>query len=56
MKLYANIRSLEIDMQRNHFTRHGQQLNYLGKELVALELTKLIQQHCNKAQNKTIQM
>ncbi|MDR0751761.1 MAG: hypothetical protein LBF12_04155 [Christensenellaceae bacterium] len=56
MKLYANVRILEMDLQRCYFTRHGQHLNCQGKEMVALELTKMIQQQHNKTRNKTLQM
>jgi hypothetical protein len=56
MKLFANVRSLEIDLQRFHFTRHGQHLNNKCKELVAIGLAKTIYQHLSKAENKTIQM
>jgi hypothetical protein len=56
MKLYSNVRSMEMDLQRCHITRHGQHLNCQGKEMVALELAKMIQQQHNKTKNKTIQM
>jgi hypothetical protein len=56
MKLFANVSCLEIDLQRCHFTRHGQHLNNSGKELVAIGLAKLIYQHRSKVENKTIQM
>jgi hypothetical protein len=32
---------MEVELQRHHFTRHGQHLNRLGKELVASELAKI---------------
>jgi hypothetical protein len=56
LKSYPNIKSLELDLQRHHFTQHGQHLNYIGKELVANELANLILQHFNKVESETIQM
>jgi hypothetical protein len=38
IKLYPNARLMEIQLQRQHFTRHGQPLNLVGKELVAIEM------------------
>jgi hypothetical protein len=56
MKLCTNVRSLELGLQRCHFTRHGQHLNSQGKEMVALKLTKMIQHHHNKTKNTIIQI
>jgi hypothetical protein len=47
---------LEIELQRRHFTQHGQHLNYIGKELVANELANLILQHFTKVETEIIQM
>ncbi|PNF31041.1 hypothetical protein B7P43_G17824 [Cryptotermes secundus] len=41
-KLNPNVKLMETDLQRKHFTRHGQHLNQWGKELVASELAKII--------------
>jgi hypothetical protein len=56
IKSYPNIKSLEIDLQRNYFTRHGQHLNNIGKEQVATELAKLIQQYFSKVETDSIQI
>jgi hypothetical protein len=47
---------MEVELQRQHFTRHGQHLNLLGKELVASELAKKITQLLTKVKTKPIQM
>jgi hypothetical protein len=44
VKLHANIEFLEVELQRKHFTRHDQHLNYSGKKLVSLELAKSVEQ------------
>jgi hypothetical protein len=36
------VKLLEINLHRNHFARHGQHLNLVGKELVSSELAKII--------------
>jgi hypothetical protein len=41
-KFHSNVKLLEIDLHRNHFTQHGQHLNLVGKELVSSELAKII--------------
>jgi hypothetical protein len=41
IKRYPNVTLMEVELQRHHFTRHGQHLNLLGKELVASELAKI---------------
>jgi hypothetical protein len=56
IKSYPNIKSLEIELQRNCFTRHGQHLNNIGKEQVATELAKLIQEHFSKVETESIQI
>jgi hypothetical protein len=40
----------EVELQRKHFTGHGQHLNYSGKELVSSELAKKIEQHLTKVE------
>ena len=54
VKLHANVQLLEVELQRKHFTRHGQYLNYSGKELVSLELAKIIEQLLNKVNTAPI--
>jgi hypothetical protein len=56
IKSYPNIKSLEIELQRNYFTRRGQHLNNIGKEQAATELAKLIQQHFSKVGTEIIQI
>jgi hypothetical protein len=48
VKLHENLKFLEVKLQREHFTKHGQYLNNSGKELVSLELAKLVEQLVNK--------
>jgi hypothetical protein len=47
---------MEVELQRQHFTRHGQHLNLIGKELVASELAKKIDQLLTKSETNPIQM
>jgi hypothetical protein len=47
---------LEVELQRKHFTKHGQHLNYSGKKLVTLELAKSIEQFLNKTKSAPIQI
>jgi hypothetical protein len=54
VKLHANVELLEVELQRKHFTRHGQHLNYRSKELVSLELAKKIEQLLNKVNTAPI--
>jgi hypothetical protein len=42
IKIFPIVTIMEVETQRQHFTRHGQHLNLLGKELVAIELAKNI--------------
>jgi hypothetical protein len=55
IKLNAKVKLMEIDLQRQHFTRHGQHLNLVGKELVASELAKVINQLLTKSEINPIQ-
>jgi urease accessory protein UreE len=48
IKLYPNARFLEIQLQRQQFTRHGQHLNLVGKELIAIEMANKIKQLLTK--------
>jgi hypothetical protein len=43
VKLHENVTFLEVKLQREHFTKHGQHFNNSGKELVSLELAKLVE-------------
>jgi hypothetical protein len=45
-----------VELQRKHFTRHGQHLNVSGKEFVSLELNKTIELLQNKTRSTPIQM
>jgi hypothetical protein len=56
VKLHANVKFLEVELQRKHFTRHGQHLNYSGKELVSSELAKSIEQLLNKMKTAPLQI
>ena len=41
---------LETDLDRKYFTKHGQHLNLLGKELISVKLTTVIQEFFTKKQ------
>jgi hypothetical protein len=56
VKLHENVKFLEVKLQREHFTKHGQHLNNGGKELVSLELAKLVEQLVNKKKTASIEM
>jgi hypothetical protein len=55
-KLFRNVKLMEVELQRRHFTRHGQHLNLLGKELVASGLANKIKQLLIKVETIPIQM
>jgi hypothetical protein len=54
--LHGNVKPLNVEVQREHFTRHGQHLNNKGKELVTLELSKLVKQCLKKETLAPLQM
>jgi hypothetical protein len=56
LKLYPNVRGLEIDLQRQFFTQHGQHLNNNGKERIASKLAKIILQYFEKTAMDSIQL
>jgi hypothetical protein len=56
IKPYPNVKLMEVEVQRHHFTRHGQHLNLLGKELVASELAKQCLQLLTMAEMNPIRM
>jgi hypothetical protein len=56
VKLHGNVKLLNVEVQRKHFTRHSQHLNSKGKELVSSELTKLVKQGLKKEILAPIQM
>jgi hypothetical protein len=56
IKLNSDVKLKEVELQRQHFTRHGQHLNLTGKELVASELAKKIDQVLTKSETNPIQM
>jgi hypothetical protein len=56
IKLNTNVDLTEAELQRRHFTTHGQHLNYSGKELVSFELAKKIEQKLTKVETTPIQI
>jgi hypothetical protein len=56
LKLYPIVKLMDVEVQRHHFTRHGQHLNLLGKELVASELAKQCLQLLTMAETNPIKM
>jgi hypothetical protein len=55
IKLHSNAKLMEVELQRQLFTRQGQHLNLLGIEIVASELAKNIKQ-LTKVETNPIQM
>jgi hypothetical protein len=47
---------MEVELQRKHFTRHGQHLNHSGKELVSFELATTIEQQLTKVEISPVQI
>ena len=43
MKPQSNVKLLELNLDRNHFTSHGQHMNLSGKELVSQNLAMIIE-------------
>jgi hypothetical protein len=56
VKLHENVEFLEIELPRKHFIRHGQHLNNDGKELISVELAKLVKQCLKRKVTFPIQM
>jgi hypothetical protein len=54
-KFNRQIRKI-VKLQRKHSTKHGQHLNNSGKEVVSLELAKLVEQLVNKKRTAPIEM
>jgi len=50
MKIYNNVKMLEIDLNRKYFTKYGQLLNLSGKELISVKLTMVTKEFFNKKQ------
>jgi len=44
MKIHSDVKLLEIDLDRKHFTRHCQHLNLCGKEITSLKIAIIIGQ------------
>jgi hypothetical protein len=42
IKIHSNMKLLEVDLDRKHFTGHGQHLNVCGKEITSLKLDMII--------------
>jgi xylose isomerase len=56
VNLHENMKFLEVKLQKEYFTKHGQHLNNSGKELVSLELAKLVEQLVNKKKTASIEI
>jgi hypothetical protein len=54
MKLQSQVKILELNLDRNHFTQHGLHLNSKGKKLVTQDLALVVQQFFKKKQTPTI--
>ena len=53
-KLYSHLSVLEIDENRQYYTKHGLHLNGLGKKIVSLNLALLVFSLVKKATNMSI--
>jgi hypothetical protein len=53
-KLYTNVKFLEVDLDRSHFTRHGMHMNSKGKDLLTYYLAKEIDLIFNQPQSSPI--
>ena len=42
MVIYNNVKILDTDLEREHFTKHGLHLNSSGKECIALKLASVV--------------
>jgi len=52
MKIHSNVRLLEIDLDRKHFSRDFQHLNLCGKEIISLKLAMIIGQFYEYKKNQ----
>jgi len=43
---HPNVKLLEIELSRQHFTRHGLHLNLIGKKLVSQKVASIVEQIC----------
>ena len=48
MKIYSNVKMLETDTDRKHFTKHGQHLNLSGREQISMKSPTLIKEFSTK--------
>jgi hypothetical protein len=42
MVIYNNVKMLDSDIEREHFTKHGLHLNSSGRECIALRLATMV--------------
>jgi lysophospholipase L1-like esterase len=56
VKSYSNAKLFDLDLDRSHYTTHGQHLNSSGKELIANKLAMLIKDVFAKKQLTPIQL
>ena len=50
MKIYNNVKTLETDLDKKYFIKHGQHLKLPGKELISMQLTMVIKEFFTKKQ------
>jgi hypothetical protein len=48
MIIYNNVKTLDTDLEREHFIKHGRHLNLSGKECIALRLATAVRRFFNK--------
>jgi hypothetical protein len=48
MIIYNNVKILDTDLEREHYTKHGRHLDSSGKECVALRLATAVRRVFNK--------
>ena len=46
IKPHPNVKLLEIELSRQHYTRHGLHLNLIGKKLVSQKVALIVEQIC----------
>ena len=56
VKPYSNAKLFDLDLDKSHYTTHGQHLNSSGKELIANKLATLIKDVFAKKQFTPIQI
>jgi hypothetical protein len=54
MKTYNNIKILDVDISRGHFTRHGLHMNGMGKEKMARKISEVVKKMVTRKEETPI--